>query len=55
MNFFLEINAYGAVGADDHIGANASVGWNISARICDSHVGWIVSNRVMGALDRGRD
>ena len=51
VNFFLKIDADGAVSANDLVGADASAGSNVAAGVRDADVGGVVTDDVMGALD----
>lgn len=53
VNFFLQIDAEGAVGADYFVGADAGVGGNIAAGIGDADVGGDVADIVGGTFDGG--
>src|SRR6266513_5841768 len=53
VNFFLQVYAEGAVGADYFVGADTGVGGNIAARIGDADVGGDVADIVGGAFDGG--
>ena len=51
VNFFLKIDADGAVSANDLVGADASARSNVAAGVRDADVGGVVTDDVMGALD----
>jgi hypothetical protein len=51
VNFFLQIDSYCAVTANDLIGAYAGVGRNIPSRIRNSNVPRHVANRMVRPLD----
>ena len=51
VNFLLQVDADGAVCANDLIGADAGIRGNVAAWIWDFHVGGIISDGVMRALD----
>ena len=53
MDFLLEVNAEGAVGADDFVGADAGVGGDVAIWVGDSDVGWIVTDGELCAGDGG--
>ena len=53
VDLFLQVDANGAVRADDFIGADARAGWNISVRIGNTDVGGIVTNGVVRSLRCG--
>jgi len=51
VNFFLQIDAKRAVGADDFVGADASAGGNIAVGIGDSDVSGVVADDELCATD----
>jgi len=51
VNFFLQVNADGAIDADDLVGANTGVGGDVSIGIRYTNVGRILTNRVVGPFD----
>jgi hypothetical protein len=53
VNFFLQVDAYSAVAANDLVGANAGVRRNVPARIRNSDISGNVANRMVRALDGG--
>jgi hypothetical protein len=53
VNFLLQIDPKGAIGANDFVGADARIRWNVSAGVRDSYVGRDVADRMMRALNRG--
>ncbi len=55
VNFFLQVDPDSSVGSDDLVGANASAGGNVATGVGNAHIGGIVPNDVVGALDGGRD
>jgi hypothetical protein len=55
VNFFLKIDADGAVSANDLIGADAIARSNVAAGVRDADVGGVVTDDVLGALDGCRD
>jgi len=55
VDFFLQVHSDSAVNADDLVGADAGARRNISARIRNADIGWVVPNNVSRAFDRGGD
>ena len=53
VNFFLQVDADGAIDANDLVGADTGVGGNVSMGIRYTNVGRIVANRVVGPFDGG--
>jgi hypothetical protein len=53
MDFFLQIDADGAIGPDDFIGADSGGRRNIPSRVRDANVGRIVANDVVSAFHGG--
>jgi hypothetical protein len=53
MDFLLQINADGAVGADDFIGTDSAGRRNVSAWVRDANVRGIVADDVMSSFDGG--
>jgi len=47
----LEVDSHGAINANDFVRTNTGIRWNIAPRIGDAHVGRIVVDHVVGALD----
>jgi hypothetical protein len=52
MNFFLQIDADGAVSPDHLVCADAGIGGHVSARIDETNMGWIVANGALRAVKR---
>jgi len=46
MDFFLKIYTERTIGPYDLICANACVRWDVSARVGNSDIGWIVAHRM---------
>jgi len=55
VNFFLQVNTNGAVGADHFVGADPGIGGNVTTRIRNSRPAGNVAHRVMSALHGGGD
>jgi hypothetical protein len=55
MDFFLKVDADGAVSANDFVGADAGAGGDVPSRVGNADVGGIVADDVMRALDGGGD
>lgn len=53
MDFFLEVDAESAIGADYFIGTDAGVGGDVAVGIGDADVGGIVADCEMGTVDGG--
>jgi len=53
VDFFLEVDAERAVGADDFVRADARVGGDVTVGIRDADVGGIVADDVIGAFNGG--
>jgi hypothetical protein len=53
VDFFLQINADGAIGPDHFIGADSGGRWDVSSRIRDANVGGIIADGVMSSFDGG--
>ena len=51
VDFFLQIDTYGTVRADDFVGTNTCVSGHIAARVRDANISRIVADGVMGSLN----
>jgi len=50
MHFHLKIDTYGAVNANDLVGADACIGWNVTAAGWDCYISGIVSDGMVRTL-----
>ena len=53
VNFFLQVDADGAIDPNDFVGANTGAGGDVSIGIRYTNVGRIVVNRVLRPFDGG--
>src|SRR5258707_432234 len=50
MHFLLKIDTYGAVNANDLVGADACIGWDVAAVGRDGHISWVVTHGMVRTL-----
>jgi len=53
MDFFLQVDANGAVGPDHFIGADSGGRRDVPSRVRDANVCWVVADDVMSSFDGG--
>src|SRR5215469_17257913 len=53
MDFLLQVNTCGAIGADNLVRANAGICRNIPVRVRNPNITWNIADGMTSSLDRG--
>jgi hypothetical protein len=53
VDFLLQVHAHGTIGANDFIGTNSGIGWNVSTRIRDPYIRSFIAHDMVCTFDCG--